>query len=91
MSKKVESNKLVYGESTDAIPFTKKLSVYYILEEKQDEKTEMTIEIFADLKPLGLLMRPLLKKNFKKVISENIKELILLIDSGFTLDKKQQL
>ncbi|MEO1030793.1 MAG: DUF2652 domain-containing protein [Bacteroidota bacterium] len=88
ISKKVASNKLVYGESTDAIPFTKKLSVYYILEEKQDEKTEMAIEIFADLKPLGLLMRPLLKKNFKKVVSENFKALILLIDSGFRLDQK---
>ena len=78
---------MVYGETTDAIPFTKKLSVYYILEEKQEDKTEMTIEIFADLKPIGLLMRPLLKKNFKKVISENIKALILLIDSGFSLDQ----
>lgn len=89
-SKKVGDDKLVYGETTEAIPFTKRLSVYYILQDKGDQNTEMTIEIFADLKPIGVLMRPLLKKNFKKVISENIKELILLIDSGFSLDQKNQ-
>ena len=88
ITKRVEENQLVYGESTDAIPFTKKLNVYYILEDKGDNKTEMTIEIFVDFKPLGMFMKPVLKKNFKKVISENIKELILLIDSGFSLDQK---
>ena len=80
VSKKAEENQLVYGESTEAIPFTKKLNVYYILEEKAEGKTEMTIEIFADLGLVGFIMKPFLKKNFKKVISENIKQLILLID-----------
>jgi hypothetical protein len=32
-------------------------------------------------------MNPLLKKNFDKIITENIEELITLIDSGFTTNK----
>lgn len=46
------------------------------------------IERDADFKPLGIIMKPLLKKNFEKVISENIKELILLINSEFSTNKK---
>ena len=88
VKKQVEKNQLVYGESTDEIPFTKRVNVYYVLEELQYGKTKINIEIFADLKPFGFIMKPLLKKNFRKVISENIKELILLIDSGFSLDQK---
>ena len=87
ISKKTENNTLIYGESSDAIPFTKKLNVYYILKEVAPNKTEMNIEIFADLKLIGHIIRPLLKKNFKKVISENMKQLILLIDSGFRLNE----
>nr|WP_321233965.1 DUF2652 domain-containing protein [uncultured Psychroserpens sp.] len=84
VKKEVGKNQMVYGESTSNIPFTKRANVYYVLEEIENGFTKMNIEIFVDFKPFGVLMKPLMKKNFQKIISENIKELILLIDSGFT-------
>ena len=87
IKKNVAPNQLVYGESTKEIPFTKRVHVYYILEEIKNGYTRLNIEVFADFKPLGILMKPIMKKNFRKIISENIKELILLIDSGFTTEQ----
>jgi ribosome-associated toxin RatA of RatAB toxin-antitoxin module len=84
VTKKVKKNQLVYGESTTEIPFAKKLNVYYILEPENEGKTRLRIEIFVDFKPFGILLKRLMKKNFKKVVPENIKELILLAESGFT-------
>jgi len=83
VTKKAEKNQLVYGESTTEIPFTKKLNVYYVLTPENDQKTRLRIEIFVDFKPFGVLLKRLMKKNFKKVVTENIKELILLAESGF--------
>lgn len=83
VTKKAEKNQLVYGESTTEVPFTKKLNVYYILTPENDQKTRLRVEVFVDFKPLGVLLKRLMKKNFKKVVPENIKELILLADSGF--------
>ncbi|MCH2193757.1 SRPBCC family protein [Kordia sp.] len=83
VTKKAEKNQLVYGESTTEIPFTKKLNVYYVLTPENDQKTRLRIEIFVDFKPFGVLLKRLMKKNFKKVVPENIKELILLAESGF--------
>lgn len=83
VTKKGKQNQLVYGESTTEVPFTKKLNVYYVLEAVNDQKTQLHIEVFVDFKPFGILLKRLMKKNFKKVIPENIKELILLADSGF--------
>lgn len=84
VTKKVEKNQLVYGESTTELPFTKKLNIYYVLTPESDQKTRLRIEVFVDFKPFGILLKRLMKKNFQKVIPENIKELILLADSGFT-------
>lgn len=83
VTKKATKNQLVYGESTTEIPFAKKLNVYYILEPENEEKTRLKIEIFVDFKPFGVLLKRLMKKNFKKVVPENLKELILLAESGF--------
>lgn len=83
VTKKSATNQLVYGESTTEVPFTKKLNVYYVLEPENDQKTRLRIEVFVDFKPFGVLLKRLMKKNFKKVIPKNIKELILLADSGF--------
>jgi len=83
ITKKSEKNQLVYGESTTEVPFTKKLNVYYVLTPENDQKTRLRIEVFVDFKPLGVLLKRLMKKNFKKVIPKNIKELILLANSGF--------
>ena len=83
VTKKSEKNQLVYGESTTEVPFTKKLNIYYVLEAENEQKTRLRIEVFVDFKPFGILLKRLMKKNFKKVIPENIKELILLADSGF--------
>ncbi len=86
VTKKVAKNQLVYGESTTEIPFTKKLNSYFILEETEEGFTKLNIEIFADFKPFGIVMKPLLQRNFKTAISENMKQLVLLIDSGFSLE-----
>ena len=82
-SKKVASNQLVYGETTKDVPLLKKLSIYYILEELEEGRTKLNIEVFADLKLLSFLIKPFIAKNLKKAIPENIKDLILLIDSEF--------
>lgn len=87
VSKKVNKNQLVYGESTAQVPFTKRLNNYFILEEVNEGYTKLNIEVFVDFKPFGIFMKPVLKKNFKKIITENIQELILLINSGFTSKK----
>ena len=81
--KEVKRNQLVYGESTTNIPFTKRVNSYFVLEEKKDGFTKLTIEVYADFKPFGILMKWLLKKNLISAISVSIKDLILLIDSGF--------
>lgn len=87
ITKTVNKNQLVYGESTTNVPFTRRMNSYFILEEIENGYTKLHIEIFADFKPFGIFMKPLIKKNIKKNISENIKELILLIDSGFSTKK----
>jgi len=87
VSKPAKANQLVYGESTNNIPFTKRMNSYFILEETNEGDTKLNIQVFADFKPFGILIKPLMKRTLKKVISANIKELILLIDSGFSLDQ----
>ncbi|GAA4891539.1 hypothetical protein GCM10023311_14910 [Flaviramulus aquimarinus] len=84
--KDVKSNQLVYGESTTNIPFTKRVNSYFVLEETMDGFTKLSIEVYADFKPFGILMKWLFKKNLAAAISVNIKELILLVDSGFLPD-----
>jgi hypothetical protein len=85
VTRKVKKNQLVYGESTRNVPFTKRFNSYFILEEIESGHTKLNIEVFADFKFFGLLMKPLLKVKLEKNISKNIKDLVLLIDSGFTL------
>ncbi|AUP79406.1 DUF2652 domain-containing protein [Flavivirga eckloniae] len=87
VTKTVNTNQLVYGESTTKVPFTKRMNNYFVLEEMENGYTKLRIEVFADFKPLGIVMKPLMKKNIKKIISENINELILLINSGFSTKK----
>ena len=87
VTKTVNKNQLVYGESTTSVPFTKRMNNYFILEETENGYTKLHIEVFADFKPFGILMKPLMKKNLKKIILDNISELILLIDSGFSIKK----
>ncbi|OUS01628.1 hypothetical protein A9Q86_07605 [Flavobacteriales bacterium 33_180_T64] len=87
IKKDVDKNQLVYGESTKEIPFTKRVNMYFVLEDIGNGFTKLNIEVFADFKPFGILMKSLMKKNFQKSISENIKALILLIDSGFTTEQ----
>ncbi|WP_346883842.1 DUF2652 domain-containing protein [uncultured Algibacter sp.] len=84
VAKRVQSNQLVYGESTTNMPFIKRMNNYFILEETKEGYTKLNIEVFVDFKPFAILMKPFFKKNLKKVISENIKKLVILIDSGFT-------
>ncbi len=79
-------NELVYGESTENLPFMKKFNIYYVLKELENGYTQLTIEVFVDFKPLGIFMKPFIRKNIDKNITENIKELILLINSGFTIE-----
>ncbi|GAA3656546.1 DUF2652 domain-containing protein [Flavivirga jejuensis] len=85
--KTVNKNQLVYGESTTNVPFTKRMNNYFVLEEAENGYTRLRIEVFADFKPFGILMKPLMKNNIKKIISGNIKALIQLINSGFSIKK----
>ena len=85
VTKKVSENQLVYGESTTDMPFTKRMSNYFILEAINEDITKVDIEVYVDFKPFMILMKPFLKKNLKEAISENFKELTTLVDSGFTL------
>jgi len=85
VTKKVEDGQLVYGESTTNIPLTKQVNVYYVLEHSKEGFTKLNIEVYADFKLFGRLLKPVLSKKLEKNLLENIKDLILLIDSGFTI------
>ncbi len=87
ISKKVEKNQLVYGESTTNMPFSKRFNSYFILEDMGAGATKLHIEVFADFKPFGILMKPFFKAKLAKNISKNIKDLVLLIDGGFSLEQ----
>lgn len=87
VSKTVKSNQLVYGESTTNVPFTKLMNNYFVLEETMDGSTRLNIQVYVDFKPFGIIMKPLIKKSIKKIMTEHIKELVLLIDSGFMLNQ----
>ncbi|WP_299548884.1 DUF2652 domain-containing protein [Seonamhaeicola sp.] len=88
VTKAVSENQMVYGESTTDFPFTKRMSNYFVLEEIEEGITKVAIEVFADFKPLGIIMKPLLRKKLKSAILENFNELITLIDSGFSIKKE---
>jgi len=81
----IKNGQLVYGETTNNVPLVKKFSIYYVLSEVEKGQTKLNIEVFVDYYFLGNIVKPLLVKNLKKNIPENIKELILLIDSGFKI------
>ena len=85
VSKKVEPNQYVYGESTTEAPMMKLLNIYYVLE-KTDNGTSILAEGFADFKLLGALLKPVISKKLKNSITEALNELILLLDSGFKLN-----
>ena len=87
VTKAVTKNQLIYGETTTQMPFMKRMNSYFVLEETQEGHTKLKIEAYADFKPFGIFMKPLLKKNFKKIILGNIKELTALIDAGLTTKK----
>ncbi len=87
ITKTVDKNQLVYGESTTEMPFMKRMNNYFVIEETEAGYTKLQIEVYADFKPFGIFMKPLLKKNLNKIISKNIAELVSLIDSGFSTKK----
>ncbi|MDO5969510.1 DUF2652 domain-containing protein [Flavivirga aquimarina] len=87
ITKSGSKDQLVYGESTTNLPFIKRLSGYFILEETENNDTKLQVQVFANFKPLGIIMKPLIKKKLKIAFLENLKELILLIDSGFSTKK----
>ncbi len=82
----LKGEQLVYGETTNDAPFLKRFSIFYVLEEIEKGRTKLNIEVFADYNLLGRLIVPFIIINLKKTIPENIKELILLIDSGFKIE-----
>lgn len=87
ITKPVNKSQLVYGESTNNVPFTKTFNNYFVLEEIKDGETNLNIEVFADFKPFGIWLKPLMKRSLKKVISRNITKLISLLSSGFSIEK----
>lgn len=87
VTKKVKKNQLVYGESTADIPFTKRVSTYFIFEQIDDNQTKLRIQSFADFKPFGIIMKPLMKSKLKQNFTESIKALVELVDAGFSFEK----
>ncbi len=87
VTKAAGKNQLVYGESTTNVPFTKLFNNYFVFEETEGGYTKMNIQVFADFNSFGWFMKPFMKRTLKKVISENIKQLVLLINSGFSPNK----
>lgn len=83
ISKKKGSNQLVYGETTEDIPLIKKMSMYFILEQGNENVVNLNIEAYVDFKHFGIFIKPFFKKNFKKVVIENVKALILLAETDF--------
>ncbi len=81
----VEENLLVYAETTTKAPFTKRVNSYFILEPLENRQTKLNIEIYVDFKGFGLFMKPLIKKSLKKNVLSNIKKLLNLIASGFSI------
>jgi CRISPR/Cas system-associated protein Cas5 (RAMP superfamily) len=90
LTKKVTDGQLVYGETTTDMPFTKRLSNYFILKEIKEGITKVDVEVFADFTRFGIIMKPYLKNNLKKAVSENFRELNTLIKSGFTAKPIQE-
>ena len=88
VTKETGPNQYVYGESTTEVPFMKRFNVYYVLEETKRGSTQLIAECYADFKPLGVLMKPILVKKLKNNIEEAINELILLFKSGFSLNNQ---
>jgi len=84
ITRHVSEEQLVYGETTPSMPFMSQFSIYYILESKNEGYTQLKIEAYADFKPFGILLKGVFCRKISKIVTENIKELILLIDSGFT-------
>ena len=84
ITKKVEENQLVYGESTGDIPMMKTFNVYFILEEDKEKHTKIRIQAYADFKPLGRLLKPIITRKLFKNTKENIKSLVALIESDFS-------
>ena len=83
---KDNENQLVYGETTKEMPFLKEMNTFHVLEETEDGKTKLNVEVFVDFKILGFLLKPFVVKNLKKRVSRNLKELILLVNSGFKIE-----
>ncbi|NER13270.1 DUF2652 domain-containing protein [Leptobacterium flavescens] len=85
VTKKAGEGQLVYGENTKDIPLMKEMSIFYILEETEKGKTKLNIEVFADFKILGFLLKPFIVKKLQKRVATNLKELILLVYSEFKI------
>lgn len=85
--KETKEGQLVYGETTNDVLFVKKFSVFYVLEEIKEGYTKLNVEVFADFNIFGFLIKPILVINLRKITPQNIKELILLINSGFKIEQ----
>ena len=83
ITKKVKENQLVYGESTSEMPMMRAFNVYFILGEDNNKDTILNIQAYADFKPLGRLLKPIMTRKLLKNSKENIKNLVMLIESDF--------
>ena len=86
VSKNTDEGKLVYGETTSDAPLARRFTIYYVLNEIDNGKTELTVEVFADFYAFAFLIKYIMRKNLEKVVPKNMKELILLINSGFKIE-----
>lgn len=83
ITKEVEENQLVYGESTNDMPMMNTFNVYFILGEDNNKDTILNIQVYADFKPLGRLLKPVITRKLLKNTKENMNDLVALIESDF--------
>jgi hypothetical protein len=76
ISDHTEEGKLVFGERTENVPFTRELSTFWFIEKLEENKSKLTMEFhFFPKKPLGLLFGGFIKARFRKDIVPTLKEI----------------
>ena len=72
---KITENKLVYGEKTKSMMFTKNFSYFFTLKEVNKNKTKVELTLFVELNTLGVFMRSSIMKMLKKTWERKINKL----------------
>ena len=79
------SNKLVYGEKTEDVPFGKDITLYFIMEKLSKNKSKLTLESHYSADSLAAkLLKPLIRVKFKKNMEATMQNIKLIKASDLT-------